>query len=51
MIGLVYGVTVLQGGSLPNLEKMGGGADEYIRSFKPVIFRWFVSDSTACLYR
>lgn len=39
------------GGSLPYLKKRGGGADEYIRSIKPVIFRRFVSRCTACLYR
>ena len=32
---------MLQGGSLPNLKEMGGGADEYIRGFDPVpAFSW-----------
>ena len=29
---------MLQGGSLPNLKKKGGGADEYLRSFNIVDF-------------
>ena len=45
------GVTVLQGGSLPNLQKKGGGADGFIRSFKPDVFGWFVPDCAACLHR
>ncbi len=44
-------VIVLQGGSLPNLQKRGGGADGYIRSFKPAIFGWFVSGCAAYLHR
>ncbi len=52
MIILVYEkVTVLQGGILPNLQKKGGGADGYIRSFKPVVFGRFVSGCTAYLHR
>ena len=42
---------MLQGGKPPKLEKEGGGADGYIRKFKPAIFRRFVPDYTACLHR
>ena len=44
-------VTVLQGGKPPLLDKEGGGADGYIRSFKPVVFGWYVSHCIAYLYR
>ena len=33
-----------------HLEKRGGGADGYIRSFNPAISGWYVPDSAACLY-
>ncbi len=46
----MHGVTVLQGGKPPFLHKKGGGAYEYIRSFKPVIFRRYVSRCIAYLY-
>lgn len=36
--------------NLPNLEKMGGGVYEYIRSFKPIVFWRFVSHCIACLF-
>ena len=39
------------GGSLPYLKKRGGGADGYIRSIKPAIFRRLVPYCTACLHR
>ena len=44
-------IAVLQGGSLPNLKKRGGGADEYIRSFNIVNTVRNVSCRIACLHR
>ncbi len=51
MIKLVYEeVIVLQGGSLPDLQKKGGGADEnvFVSGFDPVCD---VFNYTACLHR
>ena len=31
-------------------KETGGGANGYIRSFKPIVFRRLVSNCSACLY-
>ncbi len=38
-------------GAEKHRQKRGGGADGYIRNFKPDVFRWVVPDCTACLHR
>ena len=45
------GTVVLQGGSLPDLRKKGGDANEYLRSFNIVNTVRNVSCRIACLHR
>ena len=45
------GVTVLQGGSLPNLKEKGGGVNEYIRGVDITGTFRNVPRRAACLHR